>query len=60
MKAATLRPNYFTPYRRRATKLRFPNEATRKNFAEQLVDTLLAAAIVLGVVAIMLFLLTLA
>lgn len=55
MKATAIRTNYFP--RPRVQTYRFPNAADRRITAEKVVDTLLAAGIVLGVVSVLLFIL---
>ena len=55
MKATYMQPcNYYTC--RRGTARRYPNSASRRYFLEKLLDTALAAAITVAVVAILLFL----
>ena len=55
MKVTYMQPcNYYTC--RRSTPCRYPNSAGRRYFLEKLLDTALAAAITVAVVAILLFL----
>lgn len=54
MKVTYMQPcNYYT---RRRTPCRYPNSASHRYFLEKLLDTALAAAITVAVVAILLFL----
>lgn len=53
MKATCIR-NYYAC--RRGFSYRYPNSADRRYFLEKLLDTVLAAAITVAVVAILLFL----
>lgn len=55
MKATYMHPcNYYACHR--GTARRYPNSAGRRYFLEKLLDTVLAAAITVAVVAILLFL----
>jgi len=55
MKATYMPPcSYYAS--RRGTPRRYPNSASRRYFLEKLLDTVLAAAITVAVVAILLFL----
>lgn len=56
MKANCIRDYYAC---RRGCTYRYPNSADRRYFLERLLDTVLAAAITVAVVAILLFLLIL-
>ena len=58
MKTTAIATNYHCTNRH--TACRYPNSAQRRHFGEQLLDTVLAAAITLAVVVILLFLLALA
>lgn len=55
-----MKATYMQPYNycacRRSTPRRYPNSADRRYFWEKLLDTVLAAAITVAVVAILLFL----
>lgn len=59
MKANVIRPSRYVSYRRNCYT-HYPNAASRRNFAERLVNTVLAAAVTVALVVIMMFLMALA
>lgn len=58
MKSTIVRPSRYVSYRRN-TWTPYPNAAARKKVAERVLDATLAAAITVGTVVIVLFLLAL-
>lgn len=59
MKSTAVRPTRYAYYRRN-TCTAYPNAAAQRNIAERVLDAALAAAITVGIVVIVLFLLALA
>lgn len=59
MKSTAVRPTRYACYRRN-TGTAYPNAAAQRNIAERILDAALAAAITVGIVVIVLFLLALA